>query len=242
MEVVCEMGMGGDSGVQGTGELMAYTIQNIMFRLCGSSVCRTVGINSTVLCVKAPILSASSIHTGLVMSAWAKPTGPKSWLNYNKKIFPPQDPSEERRPAYVCHSRANIRISPKKLWYSACFIRGMSIDEAIKQLDFLNRKVAVTIKEVLLEAQELAVQDHNVEFKSNLWVAESFLGKGQYIKGIRRHARKRFGIVEYKHSHYFVRLEEGEPPKHYYAPPKTGEEMLESWMTQMRERRIKYSL
>lgn len=72
--------------------------------------------------------------------------------------------------------------------------------------------------------------------------AESFVGRGQVIKGIRRHARKRVGMVEYKHSHYFVRLEEGQPPAHYYQPPKTGEEMLEDWMTKMRQRRIISSL
>lgn len=40
-------------------------------------------------------------------------------------------------------------------------------------------------------------------------VAESFVTKGQVIKGMRRHGRARFGIVEYFHCHYFVRLEEG---------------------------------
>ena len=51
-------------------------------------------------------------------------------------------------------------------------IRGMSIDEAIKQLSFQNLKGAGIIKEVLLEAQELAVKEHNVEYKSNLWVGK----------------------------------------------------------------------
>lgn len=58
------------------------------------------------------------------------------------------------------------------MWYIATFVRGMSIDEAIKQLSFQLKKGAAAVKETLLEAQELAVKQHNVEFKSNLWICE----------------------------------------------------------------------
>lgn len=61
------------------------------------------------------------------------------------------------------------------MWYIACFVRGMSVDEAIKQLSFLKKKGAAIAKEVILEAQRMAVEEHNIEFKSNLWV-------GKYIK------------------------------------------------------------
>lgn len=85
---------------------------------------------------------------------------------------------------FTCHVKENIKYSYKKMWYIASLIRGMTIDEALKQLDFVNKKGAVAIKETLLEAQELALNEHNVEFKSNLWVSESFVGKGITIKGI----------------------------------------------------------
>jgi large subunit ribosomal protein L22 len=49
----------------------------------------------------------------------------------------------------------------------------MKIDEAIKQLSFSPLKGAAIIKDVLLEAQELAVTQHNIEFKSNLWICKS---------------------------------------------------------------------
>lgn len=68
--------------------------------------------------------------------------------------------------------KANIKYSPKKMWYIACFVRGMSVDEAVKQLSFLHRKGAQIAKEVILEAQRKAVEHHNVEFKSNLWVGK----------------------------------------------------------------------
>lgn len=140
------------------------------------------------------------------------------------------------------HQRANIRYSPDKMWYVAVLVRGLSVDEAIKQLSFCLKKGATDVKEVIQEAQEMAVNRHNVEFKSNLWVAESFVGKGRVFKGIRRHARGRMGRVEYKHCHYFVRLEEGEPPKNYYKTPDTPEQQLNKWLEQMRSRKVIHSL
>lgn len=58
------------------------------------------------------------------------------------------------------------------MWYVACFVRGMSVDEAIKQLSFLKKKGAAIAKDAILEAQRMAVEEHNIEFKSNLWVGK----------------------------------------------------------------------
>lgn len=73
--------------------------------------------------------------------------------------------------------------------------------------------------------------------------AESFVGKGKVFKGLRRHARGRPGRVEYKHCHYFVRLEEGTPPANYYLPaPLSPQEQFEQWLQQMRNRKVTNSL
>lgn len=48
----------------------------------------------------------------------------------------------------------------------------MTVDEAVKQLSFVNKKGAVIVKEAILEAQDLAVNEHNVEFRSNLWIGQ----------------------------------------------------------------------
>ena len=95
-----------------------------------------------------------------------------NWIfpKYNRIIYPPQNEDEPRRNAFVHHMRTFIRSDPAKLWYPAAMIRGMSIDEAIKQLSFHKAKGANTIKETIIEAQEMAVKEHNVEYKSNLWV------------------------------------------------------------------------
>ena len=105
-------------------------------------------------------------------------TKKRRWTErYNNITLPPQEPSEERRPAQVFHMRPQIKYSPDKMWYIAQMIRGLSIDEAIKQLAFNNKKGAKIVREVLLEAQELGINEHNFEFKSKMWVAESFCGK-----------------------------------------------------------------
>ncbi|XP_050299722.1 39S ribosomal protein L22, mitochondrial [Anthonomus grandis grandis] len=197
------------------------------------------------LCQPLFLQKLASFHNSPVSHAWSNndSEGPKKWLDLNKKIYPPQKPDEDPRPAYVCHQRTNIKYSPWKMWYIATLVRGMSVDEAIKQLKFIPKKGAKDVREVIEEAKELALKEHNVEYPSNMWVAESFVGKGVVIKGMRRHGRQRFGIVEYFHCHYFVRLEEGEPPEHYYAShPKQPHEMLEAWLEQMRKRKVTNSL
>ncbi len=118
----------------------------------------------------------------------------------------------------------------------------MTIDEAIKQLSFIPKKGAQIVKEILLEAQEVAVREQNFEFKSNIWIGESFVTKGLVIKGFRKHARMRFGEVRYFHCHYFVRLVEGLPPKDYYGTNKTGNEKLKEYIDNLRARRIEFGL
>lgn len=69
--------------------------------------------------------------------------------------------------------RTNIKYSPDKMWYIASFVRGMSVDEALKQLSFVLKKGAVDVKEVIQEAVEMAQKSHNVEYRSNLWIGKS---------------------------------------------------------------------
>jgi large subunit ribosomal protein L22 len=52
----------------------------------------------------------------------------------------------------------------------------------------------------------------------------------------------RIGEVIFQYNHYYVKLEEGTPPKHFYKPDLTGEEMLQKWLQQMRSRHIQNSI
>ena len=68
--------------------------------------------------------------------------------------------------------KTNFKYSKYKLWYIAAFVRGMAIDEALRQLQFINKKGAALVADTIREARELAINEHNVEFGSNLWVGK----------------------------------------------------------------------
>uniref|UniRef100_A0A3B3CWH1 Large ribosomal subunit protein uL22m n=1 Tax=Oryzias melastigma TaxID=30732 RepID=A0A3B3CWH1_ORYME len=114
-------------------------------------------------------------------------------------------------------------------------IRGMSIDEAVAQLEFNDKKGAKIMKEVLLEAQEMAVKTHNVEYKSNLHVGD----KGKYLKRIRYHGRGMFGIMDKVYCHYFVKLVEGPPPR---PEQKTGLDQAREYVQKLKDRTVIHSL
>ncbi|KAI5716671.1 hypothetical protein M8J76_013273 [Diaphorina citri] len=215
-----------------------------MFQLRILSNCVLHQLNSNGKLFLPLTTTASGLHTSqsCLKKSLAEIEVPR-FTRHNNVVFPPQQEGEERRPAFVCHFKEKIKYSPDKMWYIACLIRGMSVDQALIQLGYVAKKGAPFIRDTILEAQEMAVKDHNVEFKSNLWVAESFVLKDIVIKGMRRHARVRMGRVEYKYCTYFVRLEEGKPPKNYYwTGPQTGPEKLEEYLQSLRYRKISSSL
>jgi len=98
---------------------------------------------------------------------------------------------------------------PRKMNSVAFQIRKLPIDEAITQMKFSPKKAAETIKEVLEEAQQLAVEKYNVRDKSNLWVEQAYVGKGNHIKQIKYHAKGRFGRMKIYFCHFFLILQEG---------------------------------
>ena len=159
------------------------------------------------------------------------------WPNYNERIHKPDG---TYRPAYVCHMRGCVKYSPEKTSHVASLIRGMTIDEALKQLEFQKLKGSRIVTEVLEEAREMAINEHNFEHASNMWVAESFANQALIIKGMRRHARMRMGTIKYRYANYYVKLEEGKPPKNYYEwkAKKTPHEMLQDYITEHRNKRI----
>ncbi|CAJ1063281.1 S ribosomal protein L22%2C mitochondrial [Xyrichtys novacula] len=174
----------------------------------------------------------SCLHTSSSLSS-------AKWEKKNRMMFPPQLPDEPRRPAEVYHCRRQIKYSKDKMWYLAKMIRGMSIDQAIAQLEFNDKKGAKIMKEVLLEAQEMAVRSHNVEYKSNLYLAESYTGKGTYLKRIRYHGRGMFGIMDKVYCHYFVKLVEGSPPK---TEERTSLDQAKEYVQGLKNRTIIHGL
>lgn len=169
---------------------------------------------------------------------------PQRWPLYNKVVREPVDINSPTKPrASYYHYRENIKYSPKKMWYICGFLRGLTIEEAIKQLTFIPSKGAHIAKEILIEAQEEAIKN-GFEFRSNMYIDECFCTKGLVLKGMRKHAFYRMGEIRYFYLHFFVKLVEGQPPKEfYYDPnPKTGEQKIQKFIDDMRSRKIEYTL
>ncbi|XP_078601871.1 large ribosomal subunit protein uL22m-like [Branchiostoma floridae x Branchiostoma japonicum] len=185
---------------------------------------------------------ARCLHTTTVARARDQEDrdGKRRWDTKNRKVLPPQAPGEPRNPASIWVSRRNFKYSHHKLWYLATMVRGMSIDEALVQLQAISKKGARLIEEVLLEAQEKAVKECNVEYKSNLWIAESLALKGRHTQAIRYHGRGYFGIMHCGYCHYLVRLEEGPPPPKKRDP--TGYDKASDYMASLRKRTIQMGL
>ncbi|OQR70872.1 39S ribosomal protein L22 [Tropilaelaps mercedesae] len=160
------------------------------------------------------------------------------WEKKNTVIHSPEEPVNR----YLVHYRSQVNYAMKKMLPITWKIRGLTIDDAIAQMEFDNRKGAKILKEILKEAQDLAVKEHNIEFRSNLWVAEAFTTTGNCLKGIRKHSRARFGEIKYRYSNVFVRLEEGSRPKHYYDPPLTAEQKLKQFSKELGDRYVMYSI
>ncbi|GCB76511.1 large ribosomal subunit protein uL22m isoform X1 [Scyliorhinus torazame] len=184
------------------------------------------------LLASCSIAPQSHIHTSLTLPA-------KTWERKNRVLYPPQLPHEPRRPVEVYHCRRQIKYSKDKMWYLAEMIRGMTFDQAVAQLQFNDKKGAKVMLEVLLEAQEMAVRNHNLEYRSNLYIAESFSSKGQYLKRIRYHGRGMFGIMDRVYCHYFVKMVEGRPP---VEKTTTGFDQAKEYVQQLRNRTIINSL
>lgn len=88
-----------------------------------------------------------------------------------------------------------IRTSPRKLNLVAQMIRGKSAEKALTDLEFCNRRIAGTVREVLASAVANAENNHNLDI-DNLVVAEAYVGKTLVMKRFRARARGRVGRIE----------------------------------------------
>lgn len=63
------------------------------------------------------------------------------------------------------------------------------------------------------------------------------------MKGLRRHAKGRVGLIHYRYCNFYIRLEEGEPPADYLnRGDRSGPTLLEKWIQEIRNRKIIGSL
>ncbi len=83
-----------------------------------------------------------------------------------------------------------LRTSPIKLNQVARMIRGLPVEEALIQLTFCSRRIAVDVRKALQSAIANAENNHDMDIDT-LVVAEAYVGKSFMMKRIRPRARGR---------------------------------------------------
>ncbi|MBN67386.1 MAG: 50S ribosomal protein L22 [Rickettsiales bacterium] len=103
----------------------------------------------------------------------------------------------------------NLRVSPIKLNQVARSIRGLSAAEALKQLTFSQRRIALDVKKTLQSAIANAENNHNLDV-DNLVVSEAYVGKSFTMKRFRARARGRGAKILKPFSHLTIVVQETE--------------------------------
>ncbi|KAI8882013.1 ribosomal protein L22 [Backusella circina FSU 941] len=102
-------------------------------------------------------------------------------------------------------SSANFKTSPRKLNMIARSLRNLSVEEAIKQLEFSDKRSAKKILHNLAFARKNATEQKDMK---NLVISQAWVGKGRYIQRIKGHGRGQFGIMHHKEAHIKFLLKE----------------------------------
>ncbi len=82
----------------------------------------------------------------------------------------------------------NLRISPQKLNLVAGMIRGKTVAQALADLEFSRKRIAIDVRKCVLSAVANAENNHGLDV-DDLVVAEAYVGKNLVMK--RFHARGR---------------------------------------------------
>jgi len=101
----------------------------------------------------------------------------------------------------------NLRIAPRKTRQIADLIRGLSVEEAERQLKFQSKRAALPILKLLKSGIASAVNNFNLS-PDNLYISSIFVGEGPMLKRFRPRAFGRAGAIHKKTSHITLVLEE----------------------------------
>ena len=94
----------------------------------------------------------------------------------------------------------NIRVSPRKLNLVAGLIRGKRAQDAVAELTFSKRRIAVTVKKVLESAIANAENNHSLDV-DRLVVSKAEVGRASVMKRFHARGRGRSSRVEKWFSH-----------------------------------------
>ncbi|KAI8616609.1 ribosomal protein L22/L17 [Chytriomyces sp. MP71] len=112
--------------------------------------------------------------------------------------------------SFIVQSR-DFRISPKKMNLVAKVMRGLAISDALKQMQFSPKRAAAKLVPVVKEAMRRADGLSGSEQNQGWIVEQAFVGKGQFLKRIKMHARGRMGIMHHPSSHVKLVVARADP-------------------------------
>ena len=106
---------------------------------------------------------------------------------------------KEKNPRRVAENEAMaklrmLRTSPQKLNLVAAMIRGKTVEQALTDLTFSNKRIAIDVRKCLQSAIANAENNYNLDV-DELVVAEAYVGKNLMLKRGRPRARGRFGRI-----------------------------------------------
>ena len=96
---------------------------------------------------------------------------------------PPEYLAGERTQRPHAVAASNLPVSPKKLRLVANLTRGLYVREAMAQMEFCRKNIAVMVKNCIDNACANARWGHGLDVK-RLKVSYVSVGKGSYVKGI----------------------------------------------------------
>lgn len=100
-----------------------------------------------------------------------------------------------------------VRTSPRKLNLVAQVIRGLPVQQALVQLEFLQKRMSGDVKKLLESAIANAENNHNMDVDS-LIVKEAYVGKSIVMKRFAARGRGRSARVEKPFSNITIVVKE----------------------------------
>ncbi|ORX75863.1 ribosomal protein L22, partial [Basidiobolus meristosporus CBS 931.73] len=97
-------------------------------------------------------------------------------------------------------STANFKGSPRKLRFISKQIAGLPLDKAIVQMEFSPKRSSNKILHNLTFLRKNAQLQKDMDPKK-MYIAQAWVGKGQYLKRVQPHSRGRHGIKHHPSAH-----------------------------------------
>ncbi len=104
--------------------------------------------------------------------------------------------STERLPSWAAKTvLKSIRVSPQKLGLVVDLVRGKPVGEALAQLSFCKKRIAVDVKKALWSVIANAENNHNLDV-DRLFVTQAWVGREFILKRHQPRAKGRAGSIK----------------------------------------------